>query len=227
METKIERFIYETREDWKEFRKGLFTASQINRLMAKSKNECGLSDGAITYILELINNVKGEPKPDIFNAAMEWGNEQEPQAVLRFAEDNGLSVNDDDFIYTSVGGFVFFTYNKIAGGTPDIILKDKIVEIKCPNSDTHLYNYLFVNADNFQKEYPIYYDQIQLNMFLCEKKEAVFMSFDPRIKKVENQAKYINIAYDENRVQQILDKIFDAECFKISLLNQLENDTNI
>lgn len=107
METKIERFIYETREDWKEFRKGLFTASQINRLMAKSKNECGLSDGAITYILELINNVKGEPKPDIFNAAMEWGNEQEPQAVLRFADDNGLSVNDDNFIYTSVGGFVF------------------------------------------------------------------------------------------------------------------------
>lgn len=86
---------------------------------------------------------------------------------------------------------------------------------------------MFVNADNFQKEYPIYYDQIQLNMFLCEKKEAVFMSFDPRIKKVENQAKYINIAYDENRVQQILDKIFDAECFKVSLLNQLENDTNI
>ena len=220
----IERFIYETREDWKQGRKNLFTASQINRLTAKTKNACGLSDGAITYILELINNEKGEPKPDIFNAAMEWGNEQEPQAVLRYAEDNGLDVNDDDFIYTSVGGFVFFTYNKIAGGTPDLILKDKIVEIKWPNSVTHLFNYLFVNSDNFQKEYPIYYDQIQFNMFLCEKTTAVFMSFDPRIKKVENQVKYINIDYDDERVQLILDKIFDAEVLKTSLLNQLENN---
>lgn len=222
----IERFIYETREDWKQFRKNLFTASQINRLTAKTKNQCGLSDGAITYILELINNEKGEPKPDIFNAAMEWGNEQEPKAVLRYAEDNGLDVNDDDFIYTSMGGFVFFVYNKIAGGTPDLILKDKIVEIKCPNSDTHLYNYLFVNSDNFQKEYPIYYDQIQFNMFLCEKPKAVFMSFDPRIKKVENQVKYINIDYDDERVQLILDKIFDAEVLKTSLLNQLEDGNN-
>jgi hypothetical protein len=220
----IERFIYENREDWKQFRKNLFTASQINRLTAKTKNACGLSDGAITYILELINNEKGEPKPDIFNAAMEWGNEQEPQAVLRYAEDNNLDVNADDFIYTSVGGFVFFVYNKIAGGTPDLILKDKIVEIKCPNSDTHLYNYLFVNSENFQKEYPIYYDQIQFNMFLCEKKQAVFMSFDPRIKKVENQVKYINIDYDAERVNLILDKIFDAEVLKTSLLNQLENN---
>jgi hypothetical protein len=61
-------------------------------------------------------------------------------------------------------------------------------------------------------------------MFLCEKTTAVFMSFDPRIKKVENQVKYINIDYDDERVQLILDKIFDAEVLKTSLLNQLENN---
>ena len=157
----ISRFIFETKEQWKEYRKGLFTASNINKLTANGKSETGLSVGAVSYILETINDQVGEPKPDIFNAAIEWGLENESQAVLRYAEDNGLDVNDNDFIYTSVGGFVFFTYLGICGGTPDVILKDKIVEIKCPNSDTHLYNKLFVNAENIQKEYPMYYDQCQ------------------------------------------------------------------
>ena len=221
MESKIERFIFETKEDWRNFRKGLFTASNINRLMAKGKSENGLSDGAVTYILETMNNVIGEPKVDFYSAAMEWGNDQEPQAVLRYAEDNKLSVNDDDFIYTSVGGFVFFVYDKKLGGTPDLILKPKIVEIKCPDSETHLYYKLFVNADNVQKELPKYYDQCQVNMFLCGKKECVLMSFDPRIKKHENQVHYITIPYNKNRVNEILSKVQVAYEFKTNLLNQL------
>lgn len=222
METNIERFIFENKADWKEFRKGLFTSSQINRLTANGKSENGLSVGAVTYILETINDIKGEPKIDIFNYAMEWGLEQEPQAVMRFATDNNLNVNADDFIYTSVGGFVFFKYIDIAGGTPDLILKDSIVEIKCPNSETHLYNLLFVNADNFQKEYPVYYDQCQMNMFLTQKNKSIFMSFDSRIKDTKNQAHYINIEYDSLRVELILNKINVATKFRNQLLNQLK-----
>lgn len=221
METKIERLIFEHKANWKEFRKGLFTSSQVNRLTANGKSENGLSVGAVSYILETINDIKGEPKPDVFNYAMEWGLEQEPQAVLRFANDNNLDVNDDDFIYTSVGGFVFFKYLDIAGGTPDLILKDSIVEIKCPNSETHLYNLLFVNAENIQKEYPVYYDQCQMNMFLTEKKKAVFMSFDPRIKDLKNQAHYININYDSARIELIMNKINAASEFRNQLLKQL------
>lgn len=217
----ITRTVFETKEDWKEYRKGLFTASNINKLMANGKSENGLSVGAISYILETINDKIGEPKPDIFNAAIEWGLENESQAVLRYAEDNGLNVNDDHFIYTSVGGFVFFTYLGICGGTPDVILKDKIVEIKCPNSDTHLYNKLFVNADNIQKEYPIYYDQCQLNMFLTQRKEAILMSYDPRIKQHENQVHYITIPYDSGRVELIMDKINTASLYRDKLLEQL------
>lgn len=218
----IKRFIFENKADWKEYRKGLFTSSQINRLTANGKSESGLSVGAVTYILETINDIKGEPKPDIFNYAMEWGLEQEPQAVMRFATDNNLNVNADDFIYTSVGGFVFFKYFDAAGGTPDLILKDSIVEIKCPNSETHLYNLLFVNADNFQKEYPVYYDQCQMNMFLTNKNKAVFMSFDPRIKDTKNQTHYINIEYDSLRVELILNKINVATKFRNQLLNHLK-----
>ena len=78
----ITRYIFETKEQWKEYRKGLFTASNINKLTANGKSENGLGVGAVSYILETINDKIGEPKPDIFNAAIEWGLENESQAVF-------------------------------------------------------------------------------------------------------------------------------------------------
>jgi YqaJ-like viral recombinase domain len=217
MENKVTRYIFETKDDWKAFRQGLFTASQINRIMATSQ----LSVGAITYILQLIVSTDAQPKPDIFNSSVEWGNEQEPQAVLRFANDFFFDINDDNFIYTSVGGFVFFEFDGIAGGTPDIILSDRIVEIKCPNCDTHLYYKHFVNEDNFQKELPVYYDQMQFNMFLTSRANAIFMSFDPRHKIEAMQAHYINIKADGKRQKEIIDKIYLAAKMKNKLQNNL------
>jgi hypothetical protein len=213
METnKIERFVFETQDDWKDFRKGLFTSSQINRLMAsptKKEIEAGekISKGAKTYILELIANVEAGFKKEFYSSAMEWGNEQEPQAVLRLAEMLGKDVTDNDFIYTSVGGWVFFVYDKKSGGTPDVILNDAIVEIKCPDSHTHRYYRTFVNSDNIASELPDYYDQMQHNMMLCQRDMCYFMSFDPRFKDVNKQVHLIEVKADKDRQQQILDKI--------------------
>jgi hypothetical protein len=213
METsKIERFVFETQDDWKDFRKGLFTSSQMNRLMAsptKKEIEAGerLSKGAKTYILELISNMEAEPKKEFYSSAMEWGNEQEPQAVLRLAEMLGKDVTDNDFIYTSIGGFVFFVYDKKSGGTPDVILNDAIVEIKCPDSHTHRYYRTFVNSDNISVELPDYYDQMQHNMMLCQKDTCLFMSFDPRYKEAKKQVHIVEVKADKIRQHQILGKI--------------------
>jgi hypothetical protein len=209
---KIERFVFETQDDWKDFRKGLFTSSQINRLMAsptKKEIEAGekISKGAKTYILELIANVEAGYKKEFYSAAMEWGNEQEPQAVLRLAEMLGKDVTENDFIYTSVGGWVFFVYDRKSGGTPDVILNDAIVEIKCPDSHTHRYYRTFVNSDNIALELPDYYDQMQHNMMLCQRDMCYFMSFDPRFKDVNKQVHLIEVKADKDRQQQILEKI--------------------
>jgi len=215
----ITRKIFAEKEEWKDFRKGLFTASNIHKLMAKPKND--LSDGAISYILELIQNVYAEPKLDHYNAAMQWGLDNEAQAAARYADILGLSVNDDRFIYTSVGGFVFFIYDEKAGGTPDIILQDHLCEIKCPNSDTHLYYKLFVNAENFAKKLPVYYDQIQMNLFLAQREKAVFMSYDPRFKKEANQVHLIELNADKERQSAIFQKIEIAHDFKTKLIENL------
>lgn len=210
--SKIERYVFETQEDWKDFRKGLFTSSQIHRLMAdptKKEKEAGetLSKGAKSYILELIANVEAEPKKDFYSSAMEWGNEQEPQAVLRLAEILGKDVTDNDFIYTSIGGYVFFVYDKKSGGTPDVILESAIVEIKCPDSNTHRYYRTFVHSKNIALELPDYYDQMQHNMMLCKKDMCLFMSFDPRYKDKNKQHHIIEVKADKARQQEILEKI--------------------
>lgn len=219
----IRRFVLDTRETWKEFRKGLITASQVNRIMPNGKGENGIGVGAETYVLELIETLNAEPELEYYSRAMEWGNEQEPQAVMRYCQENNLDVNSPDVIYTSIGGFVFFTWKDIAGGTPDMILPKlkKNVEIKCPDTTTHLYYLLKLNQSNFQKELGKYYDQMQFNNFLTGAESTDFMSYDPRVKEVKNQKFIINIERDEKRIKEITEKIEIVHEYKTKLLKQL------
>lgn len=226
MESNIKRYVFETTDDWKKFRQGMFTASRINELMAKPKNENEvLSVGAKSYTFELVCNIIAQPKLQYYSPSMEWGNEQEPQAVLRYASVNGYDINATNFIYTSVGGFVFFTDNDVFGGTPDIIITDKkrIVEIKCPDSDTHLYHLNDINSDNIQKKLPKYYDQMQLNMYLTDSEVCDFVSYDPRFKSEKLQYLQLEVKRDNERIEKILNKIKIANKLKEELLNKYKS----
>src|SRR6478609_5909875 len=146
----IQRKVFAEQSEWKSFRMGFFTSSQSVKLLSdpklKAVKEAGnLSDGAMTYIYERIAELLAPQPPDFYNSKMEHGNETEPQAAMAIAEKFGYDVNDNAFIYTSIGGTMFFwddEYN--AGGTPDVILPDAICEIKCPDSKQHL-RYLLID----------------------------------------------------------------------------------
>jgi len=241
----IERFIFENKDDWKDHRKGLFTGSRINEIMADGKrlmtpdelvnwkkenpkskakyieDETVISDGAISYILELIQNVEAQPKTPYFSQEMEWGTTTEPDAINRFCELYGYDLQADDVIYTSIGGTVFFVGDGIIGATPDLILPNAITEIKCPNSDTHLRYKLFINSVNFQEELPGYYDQIQTELMLCERPLCYFFSFDPRFKRKELQHHTIEIKADHVRQNQIYNKALICEAKKKEFLSSL------
>jgi hypothetical protein len=216
---EIKRFVFESEEEWLEYRKGLFTSSEINRLMTKPKAG-ELSDGAITFVLEKVSTLCGSSKPNYFNAEMQWGKDNEPPAALALINILGLDVNSNDVIYTSHGGNVFFC-TETYGGTPDLIFTDAIGEIKCPNSENHLYYKLFITSDNFQKELPKYYDQMQLNMHLCDRDKCHFFSYDPRFDKESLQSHHIIIQRNDERIQDILNKIRNAHELKLELLNKL------
>ena len=224
---EIKRFVFETETDWLQHRKDQFTASEVNRLMAEPTKKAQaegrlLSDGAITYILEKVAACFDSPKPKFYNSEMDWGKENEPEAAFRLCELLNLNPASEDVIYTSSGGFVFFTNGKL-GGTPDLIFpnQNKIAEIKCPNSDTHLYYKAFVNSKNFQSELPKYYDQIQTNMYLCNAQSCYFMSYDPRFKDAERSVHIIELERNQERIDQILSKVEIAHEMMLKLINTL------
>jgi hypothetical protein len=219
----IKRYVFETETDWLNWRTFLFTSSEVNRLMAeptKKAKEAGklLSEGAITYIMEKIAAQFEAPKPQFFNSEMQWGKDNEPSAALRLCEMLELDPQSDEVIYTSEGGAVLFSDGKL-GGTPDLILPDAIAEIKCPNSDTHLYYKAFVNKANFQDQLPKYYDQMQANMYLGERDKCYFLSYDPRFKIESRQIHLLEIERNQERIDSILEKVEIAT----ELMNKLKN----
>lgn len=212
----ITQHIFENREDWMKLRQTMFTASQIHRLMAKPKGDAELSEGAITYIMERYCNIHAEPKPEFYNNAMQWGNDTEPEAVSRYLSDMGKWVTDEDVIYTSDGGTVFFEWDKKLGCTPDLILSDRIAQFKCPDSVTHLkYRKFIKTAEDLQKFEPAYYDQIQVEMFLTEKELCDFVSYDPRFTGANIHI--VPVPYDRLRMAEIMAKVEIADAYFNSL----------
>jgi hypothetical protein len=220
--------VFETKDDWKSFRRGLFTSSEISRLLSEPKSkadkEAGkLSDGAMTYIRERIAVLLAPEEPQYYNSQMEHGNETEPQAVMAYATKIGKSVNDEDFIYTSVGGFVFFTDEEYsAGGTPDIIIGKTIVEIKCPASKTHLEYLMFETVEDFQKSCPNYYAQMQMNMWLCDAASGVFVSYDDRYYNESHHLFTLDIPRDEPFIENLKSKLLKAKEIKDNIINKYQ-----
>ena len=224
---EIKRFVFESETDWLDYRKDKLTASEVNRLMAEPTKKAQaegrlLSDGAITYILEKVAAYFDSPKPKFYSSEMDWGKDNEAAAAFELCQIFGLDIQSRDVIYTSSGGYVFFSNGKL-GGTPDLIFPNqkKIAEIKCPNSDTHLYYKAFVNSKNFQSELPKYYDQIQTNMYLCNAQSCYFMSYDPRFKDAERSVHIIEIERNQERIDQILSKVEIGHEMMLKLIQTL------
>ena len=217
---EINRYIFENKNEWSEIRKELFTASRISDILPDGKvlmtpdelleykkinpksqakykeDETVLCDGAISYILEIIQGIEGAPKEQFYSASMDWGNTTEPDAVVRYCKDYGYDLYSDEVIYTSSGGTVFFVGDGLLGCTPDLILPTKLVQIKCPDSSTHLRYKLFLNEDNFKKLQTVYFPQMQLEMMLAERKSSDFFSFDPRFKREKMQTHKVEVRAD-------------------------------
>jgi hypothetical protein len=247
MVKEIKRHIFETKDEWAAIRKDLFTASRISEiipngrvLMTKEEleeykkanpksqakyreDETVLGDGAISYILEIIQGLEGAPKETYYSSAMDWGNTTEPEAAIRYCEMYGYDLQDDDVIYTSEGGVVFFVGDNLLGCTPDLILRDRLCQIKCPDSSTHLYYKLHVNEENFKQELPNYYAQIQQEMMLTERDVCDFFSFDPRFTRKSLQTHKVEVKADKEFQALIYRKALICEAKKKEYINQINN----
>ena len=120
--------------EWRNLRAGKATASRIKDIIAKTKT--GYSATRENYLTELVIERFGIINEGFTNAAMQHGTETEPFARHAYEFKNGVMVDEIDFV----------PHPRIAmsGASPDGIINDGLIEIKCPESKTH-FSYLLAN----------------------------------------------------------------------------------
>lgn len=187
--------------EWHQQRRGKITSSEVYRLMTEPKNKSEvLSDGAKTYIHELVAERLGIYQPDIETEAMRWGKEFEELAKVniqrRYAN-----------IVIKPSGFIESDKIPSFGGSPDGISYEHVHEIKCPfNTANHVQYSLIRNVSSIPKPY---YWQIVSNAYLSKKDWAIFTSFDPRIDHDCGLFTYV-FAIDPLEVERMLNKVRSA-----------------
>jgi putative phage-type endonuclease len=171
--------------EWHQLRLGKVTASRVSDVLAKIKT--GESASRKNYRAELVvQRLTGLPSESFTNAAMEWGTATEPMARIAYEIAKEVLVEQVGFIeHPTIAMF---------GCSPDGLVHDGMIEIKCPNSATHI-EYL---TDN--KAPAKYINQMQCQMAVTGRKWCDFVSFDPRLPedlqlfvvRVERDQKYID-----------------------------------
>lgn len=166
------------KEKWLQSRMGIFTASENHRLMTyEEKNE--LPKGAETYVLEKVCQIKTIYTPsyenEFYNEAIEWGQSTELEAIKE--AENKLKIK---FQFTGENQKLF-KKGKHIGATPDGLSKIYGLEVKCPNSVTHLSYKLEINDfKSLKSASKKYYWQIVTGLLCTNKKGWYFVSYDPR-----------------------------------------------
>ena len=154
-------------EEWKQARLGKVTASRVADLIAKTKTGWGASRK--NYAAELVaERLTDTPADSYTNAAMQRGLDTEPQARAAYAFFHDVTVTEV--------GFVLHPKISLSGASPDgLVGDDGMVEIKCPNTATHIDTLL-------SKAVPKkYVTQMQWQMACAERAWVDYVSFDPRM----------------------------------------------
>ena len=151
---------------WFAQRLGRATASRIADIIAKTKS--GYSTSRENYCVELaLERITGQRQEFFTNDAMRWGTETEPLARAAYEAHTGAIVEEV--------AMVSHPTIEMSGASPDgCIDLDGLIEIKCPNSATHIKTMLSKKPDGK------YITQMTWQMACTGRKWCDFVSFDPR-----------------------------------------------
>lgn len=185
--------------EWHLQRLGKVTASRIADVLSKGKS--GESASRKNYRTELlVQRLTGLPGESFTSAAMEWGTQTEPMARIAYEAEMGRFVNQVAFLdHPTIANY---------GCSPDgLIDKDGLIEIKCPNSSTHID--WMLDGKPPTKHIP----QMQCQMAVTGRQWCDFVSFDPRLPddlrlfvvRLERDQEYIEAM--EAEVQKFLSEV--------------------
>jgi len=153
--------------EWFAARCGKVTASRISDVIARTKS--GYSASRATYMGQLIaERLTGVVLDGFKSEAMQWGTEHEAEARAVYEMFTG------QVVYPA--GFHTHLAYPMSGASPDgFVGKDGLVEIKCPNTATHIETLL---GGTIPKKYV---SQMMWQMACTDRKWCDFVSYDPRM----------------------------------------------
>lgn len=173
-------------DEWHQQRLGKVTASRIADLLAKTKSGWGAS--RTNYEAQIIaERLTGQREETFKSAAMERGNEVEAEAREAYEFFNNVTVVETSFVDHPIV--------EMSGASPDgFVGGEGLVEIKCPNTATHLATLLGGSIKG------VYLKQMQWQMACTGREWCDFVSYDPRmpehlqmhVKRVERDIQLIS-----------------------------------
>ncbi len=193
-------------DEWFAARAGKVTASQIAAVLSKGRGSAPSATRA-NYMAQLVaERLSGQAQQGFSNATMQWGTETEPQARLAYEFFTGMTVEQVGFVdHPSLEG---------TGASPDGLVGDKgLVEIKCPNTATHIQTLLGAKID---RKYLL---QMHWQMECTRREWCDFVSYDPRM-PVEMQLHVQRVECDYDLAREIDTAVIDF----VAELDALEVD---
>lgn len=174
--------------EWYAARAGKVTASRVADVVAKTKS--GYSASRANYMAQLVcERLTGQQQESYQNAAMQWGTETEPLARSAYEMQKDVFVSET--------GLVDHPTIAMAGASPDgLVGDDGLIEIKCPNTATHIENLL---SNSAPANYVI---QMQWQMACTGRKWCDFVSFDPRMPE-DLQMMVVRVERDDEQIAML------------------------
>jgi putative phage-type endonuclease len=181
--------------EWLAERLGCVTASRISNVLSKGKGG-GESLTRKKYLYQIIaERLSNEPQESYKSASMQWGTETEPLAKLAYESETCNFVTDV--------GFIKHPTIEWTGASPDgLVNDDGLIEIKCPNTSTHIETLLNETIDNS------YIYQMQWQMECSGRQWCDFVSYDPRVGE-KNSLKIIRVNRDVELIETIKKSLID------------------
>lgn len=155
-------------DEWKKERAGCATASCFDKVMSKGKSAGAEAVGRAKYRIQIVTErLTGIPVDGYTNAIMQRGIDVEPEARMAYEALRGVVVEEV--------GFIRHPKIENCGCSPDgLIGEDGMVQIKCPESTTHL---TWMEAGKVPAEHVA---QMQGEMAVTGRSYSDFVSYDPR-----------------------------------------------
>lgn len=182
-------------DEWFKARVGVISASKFDKIITSTGNQ---STQYRAYMNTLIAETMIDKKADSYQSAlMTRGIELEPEARNYYEFDTDRSVKEI--------GLVYLNKDKRVSCSPDGLMSDRGLEIKCPNETTQIE---YLRAGKLPTKYVA---QVQGSMLVTGLKKWDFLSYHPELNQL-----LVTVKADE----EFQDKLMIYLCGFITEMNE-------